>query len=61
MTDSHQSADAISGDSRPVHELLPRLDLATEVLEGIDELELDSRSQVEELHARLEQQIGDTS
>jgi len=61
VTDSKQAADAFSGDSRPVHELLLRLDLAMEVLEGLDELGLDSRSQVEELLARLEQQIADTS
>jgi hypothetical protein len=41
------------------HEILLRLDLATEVLEGLDELGLESRSEVEDLLARLEAQIGD--
>ena len=45
--------------ARPVHELLMRMDLATEVLEGLDELGLETRAQVEELLARLEQEIGD--
>jgi hypothetical protein len=43
------------------HEILLRLDLATEVLEGLDELGLESRTQVEELLARLEAQISDKS
>ena len=42
------------------HELLLRLDLAMEVLEGLDELGLESRSQVEALLTRLEQQIADS-
>ena len=61
MTDPKQTADALPGESRPTHELLLRLDLAMEVLEGLDELGLDTRSQVEELLARLEQQIADSS
>jgi hypothetical protein len=42
-----------------VHELLLRMDLATEVLEGLNELGVDNRAQVEALLARLEQQIDD--
>lgn len=61
MTDSKQTADALSGESRPTHELLLRLDLAMEILEGLDELGLETRSQVEELLARLEQQVADSS
>jgi len=41
------------------HELLLRLDLATEVLEGLDELGVDNRAQVEALLARLERLIHD--
>jgi hypothetical protein len=37
-----------------------RLDLATEVLEGLDELGLETRAQVEELLTRLERQIADS-
>jgi len=37
------------------------MDLATEVLEGLDELGLDTRAQVEALLARLEREIGDAS
>lgn len=61
MTDSKQTTDALSGASLPTHELLLRLDLAMEVLEGLDELGLETRSQVEELLARLEQQVADSS
>jgi hypothetical protein len=43
-----------------VHQLLLRLDLATEVLEGLDELGLETRAQVEELLTRLERQIADS-
>jgi hypothetical protein len=37
------------------------MDLATEVLEGLDELGVESRAQVEELLSRLEAQISDMS
>lgn len=54
--------DAESGDRQlSEHELLLRLDLATEVLEGLDELGLDTRSQVDALLNRLERQIADLS
>jgi hypothetical protein len=47
--------------SGKVHELLLRMDLATEVLEGLDELGLETRAQVEELLAQLEREIGDAT
>ena len=61
MSQSEKIADE-SGDARlSVHEILLRLDLATEVLEGLDELGLESRSEVEELLTRLEAEIGDAT
>jgi hypothetical protein len=36
-----------------------RLDLATEVLEGLDELGLETRAEVEQLLVHLERQIAD--
>ena len=50
-----------SDKSRSVHELLLQMDLATEVLEGLDELGLDTRAQVEALLAKLEREIGEAS
>ena len=52
-----------SDDEQPVdaHELLLRLDLAVEVLEGLDELGVDTRAELEGLIERLERQIGETS
>jgi hypothetical protein len=44
-----------------VHALLLQMDLATEVLEGLDELGLETRAQVEELLAQLEREIGDAT
>jgi hypothetical protein len=61
MTESPQSAKGSPGDAGSDHQLLLRLDLATEVLEGLDELGLDTRAEVEELLARLERQIADSS
>ena len=46
---------------RSIHELLMRMDLASEVLEALDELGLDNRAQVEELLARLEREVGDAT
>ena len=58
----HAADDRPAADKpRTVHELLLRMDLATEVLEGLDELGLDNRAQVEELLAELERQVGDSS
>ena len=61
MNDPGQAGDEVGDRTLSNHEILLRLDLATEVLEGLDELGLESRSQVEELLARLEAQISDTS
>ena len=61
MTDSPEARAGSQGDGSSVHRLLLRLDLAMEVLEGLDELGVETRAQVEELLARLEQQIADSS
>ncbi len=60
MSDSPQAGDDSAGAGSSVHELLLRLDLATEVLEGLDELGLETRAQVEELLTQLERQIADS-
>jgi hypothetical protein len=60
MSESPQTRDESPGDASSVHELLLRLDLATEVLEGLDELGVETRTQVEELLTRLERQIADS-
>jgi len=59
MTDSPQSAQDPEGEKASVHQLLLRLDLATEVLEGLDELGLETRAEVEQLLVHLERQIAD--
>ncbi len=60
MTDSPQLPEDLWGDTTSVHRLLLRLDLATEVLEGLDELGVGTRAQVEELLSDLERQIADS-
>jgi predicted transcriptional regulator len=45
--------------SPSVNELLSRLDLATEVLEGLDELGVDNRVQLQALMDKIERQIAD--
>ena len=60
MNDSPRGREDSAGDEVSVHQLLLRLDLATEVLEGLDELGLETRAQVEALLARLERQIADS-
>ena len=60
MTGSPQRQDDSQGETTSVHELLLRLDLATEVLEGLDELGLETRAQVEALLTHLERQIADS-
>jgi hypothetical protein len=60
MSESPQTREDSPRDGSSVHELLLRLDLATEVLEGLDELGLETRTQVEELLTRLERQIADS-
>jgi hypothetical protein len=59
MTDTPQSAEDSQGETASVHQLLLRLDLATEVLEGLDELGLETRAEVEQLLVSLERQIAD--
>ena len=61
MSDRAQSGEDSPGETVSVHQLLLHLDLATEVLEGLDELGLETRTEVEELMARLERQIADSS
>jgi len=61
MSDQPQSAEDSSAETSSVHQLLLALDLATEVLEGLDELGLETRAEVEQLMARLERQIADSS
>ena len=53
--------DPNEGKPASAHELLLRLDLAVEVLEGLDELGVDTRAELETLIERLEMQIGETS
>ena len=60
MNDSPRGREDSAGDEVSVHQLLLRLDLATEVLEGLDELGLETRAQVEDLLARLERQVADS-
>jgi hypothetical protein len=59
MIDAPQPAQDSQGETASVHQLLLRLDLATEVLEGLDELGLETRAEVEQLLVRLELQIAD--
>ncbi len=61
MTESQGSTKDSPGDPVSVHQLLLRLDLAAEVLEGLDELGLDTRAEVEKLLTDLERQIADSS
>jgi hypothetical protein len=61
MKERPEPAEDSQGETASVHQLLLRLDLATEVLEGLDELGLDTRAEVEELLATLERQIADSS
>jgi len=60
MSASPQQREDCPGAGASVHQLLLRLDLATEVLEGLDELRLETRTEVEELLTRLERQIADS-
>ena len=60
MSDSRQARGDLPEERASVHQLLLRLDLATEVLEGLDELGLETRAQVEELLSRLEREIADS-
>jgi len=60
MTDTPQAPQDSQGETASVHQLLLRLDLATEVLEGLDELGLETRAEVEQLLVSLERQIADS-
>ena len=59
MSEAEQAPGDSPEERASVHQLLLRLDLATEVLEGLDELGLEARTQVKELLTRLERQIAD--
>jgi hypothetical protein len=61
MSDAPGSAPESDGEMSSDHQLLLRLDLATEVLEGLDELGLETRAEVEQLLVHLERQIADSS
>jgi hypothetical protein len=61
MSDTRESAQESPEETASVHQLLLRLDLATEVLEGLEELGLETRAEVEQLLVQLEQQIADLS
>ena len=61
MSEREPTPAELGKDSLTDHEILLRMELATEVLEGLDELGLESRSQVEELLTRLEAQIADAT
>ena len=61
MNDERPPEDARTDKPRSEHEILLRMDLATEILEGLDELGLDTRAQVEALLADLERQLGDAT
>jgi hypothetical protein len=60
MSELPKAGDDSKRDGSSIHQLLLRLDLATEVLEGLEELGLETREQVEELLTRLERQIADS-
>lgn len=61
MSEQPTTANSAADKPRSVHDLLLRMDLATEVLECLDELGLDTRAQVEKLLAELERQLGDAT
>jgi hypothetical protein len=61
MTESPPADEDPQGETASLHQMLLRLDLAMEVLEGMDELGVETRAQVEELLAHLERQIADSS
>lgn len=59
MTSSSAGAPANSDESASLHDLLLRLDLASEVLEGLDELGVTTRSGLVDLMNQLERRIED--
>ena len=60
MSEPAQTRRGFAGETASVHELLLRLDLATEVLEGLDELGLETRARSRSSSLRLERQIADS-
>jgi hypothetical protein len=61
MSDSDAPSSTDDGRSASIHALLLRLDLAVEVLEGLDELGVQTRDEVTALVERLERQIAESS
>jgi hypothetical protein len=59
MRQANDTEDANVRTSPSVNELLSRLDLATEVLEGLEELGVDNRVQLQALMDKVERQISD--
>ena len=59
MTPPTNDAATSNGPVPSVADILARLDLATEVLEGLDELGVDNRAELEALMEQLERQIAD--
>lgn len=59
MSGRRTSGDETEDEPTSPHELLMRLDLAQEVLDGLDELGVDNRADVEALMQRLERQIAE--
>jgi hypothetical protein len=59
MRQANDTEDANARTSPSVNELLSRLDLATEVLEGLDELGVDNRVQLQALMDKIERQVAD--
>jgi hypothetical protein len=61
MNDPTPGPDELNEQATSVHDLLLRLDLAVEVLEGLDQLGVDNRVELEALLQRLERQISESS
>ena len=61
MTDRGAEARDLDDAGLSEHELLLRIDLATEVLEGLDQLGVDNRADLEALLERWERQFDDTA
>lgn len=60
MSDDARNAAPDELDAASEHELLLRLDLATETLEGLDQLGVETRDELLALLDRLEARIADT-
>jgi hypothetical protein len=59
MNDTRRDAGDDDLDAASEHELLLRLDLATETLEGLEQLGVDNREELLALLDRLEARIAD--